>query len=497
MSRRPSREYDCEIEGSGGISPSSLFIPGRGEHADPQNGLAQLKGKHPRAFADAGPFFLVRRRHMKFAIGGIIVLSSTTFLLPAQAATYSFLTDIPIPASPSNIIGGKFAAFDISAFDPATQLDYVADRSNSSVDVFSAANNTFVTRIGGSPPTFAGALPPDPVGGPNSTSGPDGVVVVNMGTQHQVFVGDGPSIVWNFNINGPSNTPTFTQNPTIPTGGHFRADEMAFDPITNTVLVANNADQPAFGTLINAKTGSVIVSNIQVPQGGNTGGLEASDFNPVTKTFFISVPQINNGAGPQGGVAEINPTTGAVMRVIDLAAIGACSGAAGCSPSGLAAAKNGQILIGDANSGPGTAGAMIIDPTGVGPAKVIATFPNINGIDEVWYDPTTNKWFLAAGNNNLNSPGGNKPELVIIDAATDMITQIIQTTPGDHSVSVDPISGEIFVPFAANAANNVCPNGCIAVFSAVPEPSTWAMMLLGFLGLAFAFRTKRRVMGVA
>ena len=139
-------------------------------------------------------------------------------------------------------------------------------------------------------------------------------------------------------------------------------------------------------------------------------------------------------------------------------------------------------------------GALIIDPTG----KVIAQFPNITGVDQVWYDPTTNKWFLAAGNNPAGDGG---PELAIIDAATDMITQIIKTTPGDHSVSVDPLTGEIFVPFAANAANTVCPKGCIAVFSettsAVPEPSTWAMMLLGFLGLAFAFRTKRRVMGVA
>jgi hypothetical protein len=223
----------------------------------------------------------------------------------------------------------------------------------------------------------------------------------------------------------------------------------------------------------------------------------------VTKTFFLAVPQINNGNGPQGGVAEINPKTGAVIRVIDLAAIGACSGAAGCSPSGLAAAKNGQILIGDANSGPGTAGAMIIDPTGA-TVKVIATFPNVNGIDQVWYDPTTNKWFLAASNNGLNG-AGNKPELVIIDAATDLITQMITTSPGDHSVSVDPLTGEIFVPFSANTNGfpTLCPTGagCIAVFketaSAVPEPSTWAMMLLGFLGLAFAFRTKRRVLGVA
>jgi hypothetical protein len=32
---------------------------------------------------------------------------------------------------------------------------------------------------------------------------------------------------------------------------------------------------------------------------------------------------------------------------------------------------------------------------------------------------------------------------------------------------------------------------------AVPEPATWAMMLLGFVGLGFAFRTHRRITGLA
>jgi hypothetical protein len=33
--------------------------------------------------------------------------------------------------------------------------------------------------------------------------------------------------------------------------------------------------------------------------------------------------------------------------------------------------------------------------------------------------------------------------------------------------------------------------------SAVPEPSTWAMMLLGFAGLGFAFRRSRRKVAMA
>jgi PEP-CTERM motif len=34
-------------------------------------------------------------------------------------------------------------------------------------------------------------------------------------------------------------------------------------------------------------------------------------------------------------------------------------------------------------------------------------------------------------------------------------------------------------------------------FAAIPEPSTWAMMLLGFAGLGFAFRQSRRKVSFA
>ena len=35
------------------------------------------------------------------------------------------------------------------------------------------------------------------------------------------------------------------------------------------------------------------------------------------------------------------------------------------------------------------------------------------------------------------------------------------------------------------------------IAAAVPEPSTWAMMLLGFVGLGFALRQSRRKMSFA
>jgi hypothetical protein len=40
-------------------------------------------------------------------------------------------------------------------------------------------------------------------------------------------------------------------------------------------------------------------------------------------------------------------------------------------------------------------------------------------------------------------------------------------------------------------------SGALFVASSVPEPQTWAMMLLGFVGLAFAFRQSRRKVALA
>jgi PEP-CTERM motif len=114
----------------------------------------------------------------------------------------------------------------------------------------------------------------------------------------------------------------------------------------------------------------------------------------------------------------------------------------------------------------------------------VKVIPQVAGSDEVAFDPTNDLYFLAARNN----PGG--PVLGVIDGITDTWVENIPTTPGDHSVAVDPVTNEVFVPFGDVPGNDVCPAGCVAVFApalvTAPEPSTWAMMLLGFVGLGYA-----------
>ncbi len=77
-------------------------------------------------------------------------------------------------------------------------------------------------------------------------------------------------------------------------------------------MVANNANSPAFASLINATTGAIVKGNITIPGAQASDGLEQSVWNPNTGTFFVSVPAIA-GSAP-GGVAEID-TTGKVLHV--------------------------------------------------------------------------------------------------------------------------------------------------------------------------------------
>jgi hypothetical protein len=79
----------------------------------------------------------------------------------------------------------------------------------------------------------------------------------------------------------------------------------------------------------------------------------------------------------------------------------------------------------------------------------------------------------------------------------DWTLSITDLTTGDApsesgTVGVDPIT---FMSFADSGTLTFLPSG--GTTPGVPESSTWAMMLLGFLGLGFAFRQSRRKVAFA
>ena len=303
-------------------------------------------------------------------------LISTISASVAAPTNYSLLTTIPITPNP-------LTSFDISYVDPLTGIYYFADRSNKSVDIINGATNKLIGQAGG----FVGLVPAGgpPAPGGTAVSGPDGVVVVNSGGIATLYAGDGGSTLRSFNVNNPAAP---VAQGTVPTGGGvFRVDEMAYSPATNQIFAANNANSPAFASLINATppAPSLATGHILVPGQVNSGGLEQPVWDPNVGnpgSFFVSVPTLNGTDA--GGVQQFN-SAGVAGNFINFSTLGISA----CSPAGLALGASGNLMVG---CGAANTQTVVIDPaTGM----LVATLPQVSSSDELWYDPASNDFFVT------------------------------------------------------------------------------------------------------
>lgn len=329
------------------------------------------------------------------------------------------LTELHVPGKP-------LTSFDISVVDG--NIYALADRSNQGVDLFNATDGSFLGRASG----FSG-LPAD---GSDDT-GPNGLAAVGA---RQIWAGNGDSSVKIVDIGSHKVIDT------ISTGGTHRVDELAYDSQDRLVVAVNNADKPPFLTFISTNGNHRVVGRFVLPQASD--GLEQPVWDPASDLVYIPVPELN-GHAPQGGVAVIDPRARKLLRMIPVTK---------CVPAGLAMGPNQQLLVGcsdDAVAAGFPAKSMIMDiPSG----KIVRTFHQVGGSDEVWFDKAQDVYYLAA----VANPGG--PVLGVIDAHTDRWVANVPTGPRAHSVAADEATGKVFVPIAATKGNARGDAGRIAVF---------------------------------
>ena len=420
----------------------------------------------------------------------LLVVVVPILLLPAgsvsadadQRGAVKLLTTVPIPTSLVPL-----RAFDISWLDPDSQLYYLGDRSNKSVDVVDARTNIFLRHITGGFKGVVFKAGPGGVGqvADNDKSGPNGVVV----SGHFLFVTDAPSRVVTIDL----RTDQIVLGGDVSTGGTDgnRADELAFDPQDRLLLVVNNADDPPFASLIKVNADGALTVNqnecstsVHPPCritfknfGPNkdktaTNGAEQPVWEPKTRRFYISIPEVNRVTS-DGAVAKINPHTGAVEVAFPVEF---------CQPAGLTVGPNQDLLLGcsvvfdtagnawdSKNPNSIAAPTQIIMDANTG--TIDASVAGVGGSDEVWFNPGDRRYYTASRNN----PTG--PVLGVIDAESQTLVQIVPTvnTAGkttdppfpagtSHSVAVDPRNNHALVPLPANNVFPNCSNGCIAVF---------------------------------
>lgn len=325
------------------------------------------------------------------------------------------------------------SSFDISFIDPAVHQYYVADRNNAGVSVIDTQTNSYVLTAGKG--SFAGYKPNGP-GGPATNAGPNGIVPVGSGI---VFAGDGDSTTKVVNVNTGALVATLpATNPYVgaplafcgaPTTGaaNQRVDEMANDPTDGVVITINDAACPPFATFYSSKAPYATLGSLAFPTANN--GAEQPTWDPTQKQFIMTFP--TTIANPNGEIDLIDPNLHTVTKTFGLAS--------NCQANGTALGQNETLFLGCSQTGEiltinATTGATTNTITGYG------------GCDEVWYNPTANRFYAACSNNAAG------PMLVIADG-TGTFIQAIPTFPGAHSVAVDSTNDHIYLPTQKSGVN--------------------------------------------
>jgi len=363
------------------------------------------------------------------------VLPIVAFALALAAAEAIAASDTGLIATMS-IPGNPLDNFDIGAVDQAAGRYYLADRSNSGIDIFDTTTRSYIGRVTG----FVGIKRRPDGSAANNMSGPNGIAIDNV--RHELWAGDGDSSLKVIDI---ASVPA-KLIATVRTGGQGRADELTVDEKDGIVLIGNNADRPTYVTLISTKPDHAIVGKIVMPEADD--GIDQPTYVAETGLFYASVP-VWKGEKNHGGLAVIDPKTAKLVKLIEID---------DCQPAGSLHASGTLMLVGcsagSAARMPGVAPATVI--VDVKTERVVKVVHEVGGEDEVAFDPGAQRYYTGS----RDQPGG--AVLGVIDARSNSWIENIPTGVNAHSVAVDNRSHLVFVPLTA--PNPACASGCIGIY---------------------------------
>jgi len=191
-------------------------------------------------------------------------------------------------------------------------------------------------------------------------------------------------------------------------------------------------------------------------------GLGGLVYYPPTHTFLLT----NGNSNPDitvGSVDVIDPLHAVTVgeTTVHVPAIINSFPIYGCMPTGLSLRTGTtDVLVGCADhDGRAFAPSSVIINGTTG--AVLTTINNVGFVDQTWYNPGDDNYYLAA----RDMPTG--PVLGIINGATRQWLRNVPTNGNAHSVAADPKNNHIFVPLPAGGPNceTIAADGCVGVYA--------------------------------
>lgn len=182
-------------------------------------------------------------------------------------------------------------------------------------------------------------------------------------------------------------------------------------------------------------------------------GLGGLAFNPNTGHFLLSNGNstFNITVGSVDEIDPFGPTGPVVVNSFPILS---------CMPTGVSPGPGTDVLVGCADhDGRAFAPSSVIINGTTG--AILTTINNVGAVDETWFNPGDNRYYLAA----RDMPTG--PVLGVIDAKTRQWLQNVPTNGNAHSVAADPKNNHIFVPLPSGSANcqSAQGDGCVGVYA--------------------------------